>query len=837
MDTIPLDDRRRPVDPPGGSTPRVGARWLLLAWAAGALLAWFVPWPLAQGSGLAGEIGPWSMPKGWLLALGLVTAALVVRWRVRASPATRGANLSLALATVLPVAMAGVLHTLVPVGTLLAQTPVFDQRVDCRLDGTIVGLVDERADRRRFTLSIQGAGPADPRDALAARVCRQLPVGGHLKLSDYSPTDERVELAAGLRYAFVARIKPLRGHANPGGFDYRRYLFRHRVLATGYLRERQPNGLGAAPGWRAQVDRWRHGARERLQASLNAVPGSSGAPESLEAGAALLHGLALGDRGELSDRQWELLLASGTNHLLAISGLHVGMVAAIAAWWVRALWGRLSISRGVPAQRVAALVAVVAAWGYALIAGLSIPTLRAALMLTILLLGVLTQRRWRLLDLWLIAFVLVVAIDPFAPLDMGFWLSFAAVLLIILLVRGRDALWRPWEMLRLQWLLTLGLLPLTWGLFDRIAFASLPANLVAVPLVSMLITPLALLGLFAAGISPAIATWPIWLINELGTVLFTVLAWLVDVFPDSNHGAPGGLALGLFALGVLWLGFPRRFPGRWLAILLLLPAMLVGPARPSIGTFEAVVLDVGQGASVLLRTAHHDLLYDAGPRHGRFDTGEAIVLPALRALGVESLDRIVISHAAMDHAGGLASIRQAFPQAEVVGLSSERFGVAEQAVPCRHGEEWRLDGVRFSLMRAPRGSDNDRSCVLRVAGRSESLLLTGDLEAAGEQWLLRHARVDAETVLVPHHGSATSSTAAFIEATGASHAVVSAGFLNRWGHPRDSVVARWQAAGASVWRTDYDGALSIRDGEVHAERLDRWPFAWRRSSLGREVSR
>ncbi|MFW6020947.1 MAG: DNA internalization-related competence protein ComEC/Rec2 [Guyparkeria sp.] len=676
-----------------------------------------------------------------------------------------------------------------------------------------------------------GAGPADPRDALAARVCRQLPVGGHLKLSDYSPTAERVELASGLRYALVARIKPLRGHANPGGFDYRRYLFRHRVLATGYLREHQPDRLGAASGWRAQIDRWRHGARERLQASLDALPGSSGPTESLEAGAALLHGLALGDRGELSDRQWELLLASGTNHLLAISGLHVGMVAAIAAWWVRALWGRLSISRGVPAQRVAALVAVVAAWGYALIAGLSIPTLRAALMLTILLLGVLTQRRWRLLDLWLIAFVLVVAIDPFAPLDMGFWLSFAAVLLIIILVRGRDALWRPWEMLRLQWLLTLGLLPLTWGLFDRIAFASLPANLVAVPLVSMLITPLALLGLFAAGISPAIATWPIWLINELGTVLFMVLAWLVDVFPDSNHGAPGGLALGLFALGVLWLGLPRRFPGRWLAILLLLPAILVGPARPPIGAFEAVVLDVGQGAAVLLRTAHHDLLYDAGPRHGRFDTGEAIVLPALRALGVKSLDRIVISHAATDHAGGLASVRRVFPQAIVIGSVDGGVDVPAGSSDCRHGDDWVLDGVRFVSLRAPRGSTNDRSCVLRVTGRSGTLLLTGDIESAGERWLVRHARLKAETVVVPHHGSASSSTSAFVEATGAENAVVSVGFLNRWGHPREDVVARWRAAGASVRRTDRQGALYIERGVVRSERSERWPFPWRRPAI------
>ncbi|MFI9652152.1 DNA internalization-related competence protein ComEC/Rec2 [Guyparkeria halopsychrophila] len=729
----------------------------------------------------------------------------------------------------LAISLAGALHTLVPVSTLVEQTPVFGDRVDCRLEGAVVGLVDDRADRRRFTFSVHAARAAHPDDRVATRVCQQLLPSGRLKLSDYTRPPERIELVAGVGYDLIARLKPLRSHANPGGFDYRRYLFRHQILATGYLRDRQPIVLGRASGWRAQIDRWRDGARSLLQESL-AVAERRTADGPLSAGAALLHGLALGDRGELSDRQWEWLLATGTNHLLAISGLHVGMVAALAAWLVRVGWGRLPISRGWPAQRVAALAAVLAAWSYALIAGLSIPTLRAALMLTVLLLGVLMQRRWRLLDLWLIAFVLVMAIDPFAPLDMGFWLSFAAVLLIIVMIRGRAGLWRPWEMLRLQWLLTLGLLPLTWGLFDRVAFASLPANLLAVPLVSMLITPLALLTLFVATLSPAAAAWPAWVIDGLGQGLFAVLAWLVAVFPDSNHAPPGPLALALFALGVLWLGLPRRFPGRGLALLLLLPALLVGSSRPSPGQFEAVVLDVGQGAAVLLRTARHDLLYDAGPRFGRFDTGEAIVLPALRALDVSQLDRIVISHAAMDHAGGLASIRAAFPQTEVIGPLDSRFGAVGQTRPCRHGDEWMIDGVRFSLFRAPRGSANDRSCVLRVAGQSGALLLTGDIEAAAEQWLLRHARLDAETVLVPHHGSTSSSTAAFVAATGARQVLVSAGFLNRWGHPRAEVVARWRAVGARVWRTDRYGALLLEHGQVRAERSGQWPFPWRRSA-------
>ena len=424
---------------------------------------------------------------------------------------------------------------------------------------------------------------------------------------------------------------------------------------------------------------------------------------------------------------------------------------------------------------------------------------------------------------------------------MGFWLSFAAVLLIILFVRGREILSRPFELLRLQWLLTLGLLPLTWALFDRVAFASLPANLVAVPLVSMLITPLALAGLAASMLGSALGSALgsvlggafVWLIAWLGAGLFAMLDWLVTALPDSTRSPPPGPALVLLVLGLAWLILPRRFPGRAWAMVLLIPSLLIGSPGPETGRFEATVLDVGQGLAVVLRTADHVLLYDAGPRFGGFDTGEAVVLPAMRALGIERLDRVVISHAARDHAGGLAAILSAFPDAAVVGLVGPGRGLDDaEGTPCRHGDAWTWDGVRFELSRPPFGSANDRSCVLRVVGGSGSLLLTGDTESAGEQWLRRHVDLRSDVVLVAHHGSSTSSTGSFIEATGARHALVSAGFLNRWSHPRPEVVARWQAGGATVWRTDRDGALRVADGLVSATRHSQWPFAWRHAAFG-----
>ncbi|MFO7582847.1 DNA internalization-related competence protein ComEC/Rec2 [Guyparkeria sp.] len=798
-------------------------RSLLLAWPAGALLAWLLPWT-------TGGAPVWLAPLTWPGRLALSVPQTTVWLGVALLPLVllgwwigfRRVALMLAL-------LAGLAHSLGSGAVLIDRTPSFDERIDCHLAGTVRGLIDDRPDRRRFVIAVDEARAVDTNEPSAREGCRSIPSGGRLRLSDYTPAEERTGLEPGHHYRLTARLKPLHEYANPGGFDYRRWLFRHHLLATGYLRDGRPVSLGQVDGLVALVDRVRYRAQARLEEVISRVgPAGPDRSNQKSAGGALLLGLAIGDRSGLDDDRWEALLATGTNHLLAISGLHVGMIAALVGLFARAIWPRLVVHSAFPAQWAAAAPAVTAAWAYALVAGLSIPTLRAALMLTILLLGVLGRRRWRLFDLWLVAFVLVVAIDPFAPLDMGFWLSFAAVLLILAVIQGRTRWTGLVGLVRLQWLLMLGLLPLTWWLFDRVAFASLPANLLAVPLVSILVTPLALFTLFLAGFSPALAAWPALAIEHVGRWLFEVLDRLVAVFPESTVGAPPGPWLFLLVLGVGWLLLPRGWPAKPLALLLLLPALLVTPNRPPTGQFEALVMDVGQGTAVLLRTARHDMLYDAGPRWGGFDTGEAVVLPTLRAEGVSRLDRIVVSHAAGDHAGGLPSIRARFPRAEIMGAEKAGFGIqADEVSGCPHGHRWRWDGVTFTLLQAPMRSANNRSCVLKVEGRTGALLLTGDIEKAAERWLVRHADVAADIVLVPHHGSSSSSTPAFVEAVGAEVAVVSAGFLNRWDHPRPEVVARWESSNARVLRTDRGGALRLGADDPVAERDRRWRFAWR----------
>ncbi|HHQ69785.1 MAG TPA: DNA internalization-related competence protein ComEC/Rec2, partial [Halothiobacillaceae bacterium] len=523
----------------------------------------------------------------------------------------------------------------------------------------------------------------------------------------------------------------------------------------------------------------------------------------------------------------DALLATGTNHLLAISGLHVGLIAGLFGFVMQKVWRHSTLSAVFPAQRAGAMAAVVAAWGYALIAGLSIPTLRAALMLSILLSGLLFKRRWRLFDLWLLAMLAVLLIDPASPLDVGFWLSFAAVLVIIIAVQTRPRGWVLFSLITLQILLFVGLLPLTWGMFDRIPWMSLPANLFAVPLVTIILTPLALMTLFIAAIYPPAAGPLIWVADWLAVALFSVLSWLVEIGPNTLIAAPSLPALVLVTLGCLWLLMPRGWPGKPLALLLFLPAIVNSEPRPAPGELNLVVLDVGQGTAIYIQTHQGDYLYDVGPRWGDFDTGQMVVLPTLRALGVTDLDKIILSHPHFDHVGGLPAVHAQFPDTPIWGEPAPDDAAKIEYQPCEDGYQWQQDGVVFTLKQAPFRDVNEGSCVLLLETANTRILLTGDIEAAGEHWLMRHYSMQADVIYVPHHGSSTSSTEAFVKQTGAQIALNSAGFLNRYGHPHPAVVARWEEQGAAFYNTAEHGALFWENGRVSSCRERRWPFAWR----------
>jgi competence protein ComEC len=523
--------------------------------------------------------------------------------------------------------------------------------------------------------------------------------------------------------------------------------------------------------------------------------------------------LALGDTRGLEDVDWETLRAVGLTHLIAISGFHVGLVAgffawiAVAAWW---LWPRLG--RLLPRPQAAAQAAVLGAAGYAAVAGFALPTVRTLLMIAVVAAARLARRplgMWQALALALLA---VLFADPLAVLQAGFWLSFAGVAWLVWCLPAEGG--RHWlgEFLSAQGAATLGLLPLGAVLFNQASLAGPFANLLAIPWWSLVVVPLSLLGTAleavhagAGGWAWRLAAWcfdPSWALFERMAASPFALWWLAEARMA---------ALPLALLGAFWLLLPRGLPGRPLALLLWLPLLHPPRELPGPGGVELQVLDVGQGLAVVVRTANHALLYDAGPavRDG-YDAGERAVLPALRALGVARLDRVVVSHADQDHAGGWPAVQRSVP----VARSQAPAGAPLQVdAPCLAGEAWAWDGVRFEFLYPPEHFPylgNEASCVLRIASAHGTVLLPGDIGEVVERRLLREpARLRADVVVVPHHGSAGSSSPGFVAATGARLALVAAGYDNRFGHPREQVVRRWRERGAEVLVTPRSGAIRV----------------------------
>jgi competence protein ComEC len=807
----------------------LGVSWLI-AWSAGALVAWLIPWaPLDSSWALSvrwpvdhlatfvrgiARLSAGTYPVIALLSL-LALCLGVIRFNQKyAHSRSRYGRRSIWRGLILTLSvLGGMWWSLANMGEFVRSMPAgFESPITCSMT---VGLADlpKPGDRMQRLLGQIRTVSADSEDS----TCQQFKVGQRLIIRDYARHPPAY--AGGQIWQFTLRLKPPHGSLNPGGFDYERWLFAQRIVATASARGTPTLLASTGTGFALRLA----ALRAELRTDMLNVS-DSGRPD--DPGRGLLLGLTIGDGDFLSQADWNVLLATGTNHLLAISGLHVGMVAGLFAWLVGGLWARTRWCEAIPARRIAAFVAVVAAWGYALLAGMSVPTERTALMISILLAGVLLGRAWRLLDLWLVALLGVLLLDPFSPLTAGFWLSFGAVLVMLLWLQYRPTLsfWR--DALRLQVVLTLALLPLVWLMFDRVAWSSLPANLLAVPLITLLITPLALLTALFSVWAPAIAHLLMIPVDWLAQGLFVALRTLARLAPDSQVVAPPGWAILLAGLGVAWMLMPRSWPRRYLGLVLCVPAMIYRPPAVPPELADIWLLDVGQGLAVILKTAHHAALYDTGPAYLTSDAGSRTVIPALRALGVTRLDQIVISHHARDHAGGLRSVLTAFPNTPVIS-GEPLAGVPTEA--CRDGSRWTWDGVLFELFQAENmRSDNNHSCVLRVTDHQGSLLLTGDIEKRAEHDLIARHKLAADWLYVPHHGSKTSSTPAFLAAVHPRSALVSAGRFNQFHHPNPTILARYRRADIPVINTADVGAIHLVNGVLSGYRTRVWPFVWRR---------
>lgn len=640
------------------------------------------------------------------------------------------------------------------------------------------------------------------------------PVPQNIQLSWYAarradPANAVPSVHAGERWRLTVRLKRPHGQANPHGFDYEAWLLERNLRATGYVRADPENGRldEFVPEFMTVVHRLREAVRTRFAAQLSDAPL-----------AGMIIALAIGDQRAIPQEQWDVFRRTGITHLVSISGLHVSMVGLLGAAVVGWLWRRSpALLLRVPARRAAALCGLALAVAYALLAGLGIPTQRTILMLGVVALAMVLGREAlgsRVLALALLAVLLV---DPWAVLSPGFWLSFAAVGVILYVVGGRSRPVTGWRAaVVVQLAITLALTPALLLLFNAFSLVSPVANAFAIPLVSFVVTPLALLAILVP-FAPLLE-----LAHWVAALMMAWLEWLAGSPLAMWQQATPPFALALAGMiGAAWLLLPRGTPARAVGALAMVPMLAWAPPRPFEGAFRATVLDVGHGMAVHVQTARHDLLYDTGPAYGPdTNAGERVVLPYLSATGVQGLDRVVISHDDIDHTGGGQALLSDMRVDELVsGLAPEHRLLVHEGVAasvCEAGRRWDWDGVAFEILHpapdeVPFSRDNDNSCVLRVSAAGGSLLLAGDIEGAAERRLL--ARVGpalaSSVVLVPHHGSRSSSTAGFVGAVQPQAAVFSVGYLNPFRHPHPAVWDRWEAAGSRNWRTDRQGAIHV----------------------------
>ena len=697
---------------------------------------------------------------------------------------------------------------------LAEELPMQWERRDIVVTGVVADLPQVLTGGVRFVLRVDDA---------------QAPVPRHILLSWYQPRGGGAlppPLRPGERWRLTVRLKRPHGLANPDGFDYEAWLLERGLRATGYVRPAADNRRLAAlvPEPMLLLHRLRDDIRLRFATRLADAPY-----------AGILIALAVGDQRAISRAQWEVFRRTGVAHLVSISGLHVSLVALMAGGLAGWAWRRVpALALRLPARKAAALAGFACAAGYALLAGLGIPAQRALIMLGVVVFALLRGREVRGSRVMALALLGVLVADPWAVLAPGFWLSFAAVAIILYVLSGRLAPAAGWRAAaRMQLAITVATIPALLVLFNAFSLIAPLANALAIPLVSFVLTPLTLLAIVVP-LTPLLQ-----LTHWLSGLMMRWLEWLAELPLAMWQQAVPSAALAVAGMaGVAWLLLPRGTPARGAGVLAVLPMLLWSPPRPAPGEFVATVLDVGQGLAVHVQTATRDLVYDTGPAYGPdSDAGARVLLPYLAAAGVQRLDRLVISHDDQDHSGGTTSLLDGIDVTEVVsGLAPGHPLLAHRGVavrPCAAGTRWQWDGVDFEILHPaaddpPYPHDNDTSCVLRVAAPGGALLLAGDIGADVERQLVaRHgaAHLASSVVVVPHHGSRSSSTPALVQAVGAETAVFAVGHLNSFRHPHPAVWSRWAAAGARNWRTDSQGAIrvAVRGGgrDVSAERIRR----------------
>ncbi len=676
---------------------------------------------------------------------------------------------------------------------------------DLIVEGRVVGLPQENSRRQLFTLNVNRAYSAYDGN----KFFEQFP--GKINISSYA----NLRVKTGEEWRLTVKLKKPRGFVNPGGFDYQASLLRRHVGATGYIREGTNERLKAQPKFSIDVLRY------EMQQWLLHASGSS------QKG--ILVALLVGDTSLVEKDQWGEMIKTGTNHLIAISGLHLGFFAIVGFFFGNFV-GRCFqlVCSKYPSMFFGYAFSASFTLFYSLIAGFNIPTIRTLIMLIVVQLALLWRRSFFASNSLVIALTLVLLHDPLAAYDIGFWLSFVAVAMLIFCFSGRVSIIKPHGVVaanknhfsvfvKSQWVMFIGLLIPLSVLIHTSSLLAPPANFIAIPVITFFVVPCLIISAVSHFFIPIVesfflrcAEWGLMVVHEWLAYLLRLGEGKLNPLVNFNS-----LAIGVAILGVLLMLLPRGLGSKILAVFAIILALLI-PLKP-LPTLQMLVFDVGQGTAVLVRTQHHQLLYDTGPIYTEnFDAGSGIIIPYLQSQGISYLDRLVVSHNDQDHIGGLNGVLAGTKVGDLLVGEQENDQAPANAARidnCHTQKPWQWDGVRFKFLAWPlqaKAKANNHSCVLLVEFNEHKILLAGDIEKEVERNLLDAGEMKpVEILLAPHHGSRTSSSLEFVNKLRPQVVIFSAGFHNQHGHPHPDVQARYTALGAHSLNTATSGALEF----------------------------
>jgi len=641
-----------------------------------------------------------------------------------------------------------------------------------------------------------------------------------LRLSVYQANPKQVaDILAGSYWQFQAKLKPIHGRLNPGGFDYEKWLVSEGFIGSGYVKSMSK--LPSSISFKATLQAF----RQKVLANLIRV-----IPDSDSKG--MILALAIGERSSISAEQWQAIKSSGTSHLLAISGLHIGIAAMWSYYFCLFIFSRLRfVTRKIPAQKLAEVASLLGALTIALLSGFGYPAQRALIMLAVYLYTRWSGRHLSLANILAISIILITIIQPFAVLTVSFWLSILAVAIIVFLLSYKQMITsghvKIKEWLRINWFLFVGLMPITWVVFDSISVVGFLANLLLIPLTSFITTPLVYFGLLTLVVSDQIANWMFYLVDKLIELTFQIQLAFSQVNDLASVSSLPVLLFVLLFLATVLILLPSKMPGKTLLLPIAVLSVFSLTQSTQQKDFKMVVFDIGQGLAIHISVGDKHLLYDTGYGNDDFSMAQTSILPYFKRLAVDRLDRLIISHGDADHAGGLNAINSELD----VDLLLVGEPISQSYKDCHSAKPWRWGEIEFSfLSHLPQQKGNNASCVLKISVGEQRLLLTGDIEKQAEKRLLENGLEKYQLVIAPHHGSLTSSTSHFIERTRPSFVIFSTGYANQWHFPKSTVVKRYTDIGARILITHQNGAIIVQQnsqGELYltTERSNR-PHFW-----------